>query len=61
MAGVIQFEQDLSWIPIINAHYHIGVDGLSMPMVLLSALLGFLVILVILAFIGSPQKNSNSN
>lgn len=46
MAGVIQFEQNLSWIPIINAHYHIGVDGLSMPMVLLSALLGFLVILI---------------
>jgi len=46
MSGVIQFEQNLSWIPIINAHYHIGVDGLSMPMVLLSALLGFLVILV---------------
>ncbi len=46
MAGVIQFEQNLSWIPIINAHYHIGVDGLSMPMVLLSTLLGFLVILI---------------
>jgi len=46
MAGVIQFEENLSWIPIINAHYHIGVDGLSMPMVLLSTLLGFLVILI---------------
>ena len=28
-AGIIQFEEKLSWIPTINAHYHLGVDGLS--------------------------------
>ena len=28
-AGTIQFEEKLSWIPAINAHYHVGVDGLS--------------------------------
>jgi len=45
-AGVIQFEEKLSWIPAINAHYHLGVDGLSLPLVVLTAFLGFLVVLI---------------
>jgi len=45
-AGVIQFEEKLSWIPAINAHYHLGVDGLSLPLVLLMSFLGFLVVLI---------------
>ena len=45
-AGVIQFEEKLSWIPAINAFYHLGVDGLSLPLVLLMAFLGFLVVLI---------------
>jgi len=44
--GVIQFEEKLSWIPAINAHYHLGVDGLSLPLVILMAFLGFLVVLI---------------
>ena len=28
------------WIPALNIQYHLGVDGLSMPLVLLTALLG---------------------
>ncbi|MBA7506772.1 NAD(P)H-quinone oxidoreductase chain 4 1 [subsurface metagenome] len=44
-AGVIQFEESVSWIPAINAFYHLGVDGLSLPLVLLMTLLGFLVVL----------------
>ncbi|MFH0942280.1 MAG: NADH-quinone oxidoreductase subunit M [Chloroflexota bacterium] len=42
--GAIQFEEKISWIPAINAFYHVGVDGLSLPLVLLTAFLGFLVI-----------------
>jgi NADH-quinone oxidoreductase subunit M len=45
-AGVIQFEENLSWIPAINAYYHVGVDGLSLPLVILMTFLGFLVILI---------------
>ena len=45
-AGVIQFEEKLSWIPLINAYYHVGVDGLSLPLVILMTLLGFLVVLI---------------
>jgi len=45
-AGVIQFEEKLSWIPAINAHYHLGVDGLSLPLLILMTFLGFLVVLI---------------
>ncbi len=45
-AGAIQFEEKLSWIPPINAFYHVGVDGLSLPLVVLMAFLGFLVVLI---------------
>ena len=45
-AGAIQFEEKLSWIPAINAYYHLGVDGLSLPLVILMSLLGFLVVLI---------------
>ncbi len=45
-AGVIQFEEKVSWIPTINAYYHLGVDGLSLPLVILMTFLGFLVVLI---------------
>ncbi|MFC2000965.1 NuoM family protein [Chloroflexota bacterium] len=45
-AGVIQFEENLLWIAPLNAHYHLGVDGLSMPLVLLTTFLGFLAVLI---------------
>ena len=44
--GQMQFEEKLSWIPAINAFYHLGVDGLSLPMVVLMTFLGFLAVLV---------------
>ncbi len=45
-AGTMQFEEVISWIPQIDASYHLGVDGLSLPLVVLTALLGFLVVLI---------------
>lgn len=42
----MQFEFMLPWIPALNSSYHVGVDGLSMPLVLLTTLLGFLSVLV---------------
>jgi NADH-quinone oxidoreductase subunit M len=44
--GQIQFEEKIPWIPAINAYYHLGVDGLSLPMVILTTFLGFLAVLV---------------
>ena len=45
-AGTIQFAEKLSWIPLINAHYFVGVDGLSLPFFILTTLLGFLAVLI---------------
>jgi len=45
-AGLIQFEEKMSWIAPLNAHYHLGVDGLSLPLVVLTAFLGFLAVLI---------------
>ena len=39
-----QFVEKASWIPAFNINYHVGVDGLSFPMALLTALLCFLCI-----------------
>lgn len=34
-----QFEEKFQWIPLLNISYHVGVDGISLPFVMLSALL----------------------
>ncbi len=39
-----QFVQKLPWIPAYNIQYFVGVDGLSISMILLTALLSFLCI-----------------
>ncbi len=46
MAGVIQFEEKYLWIAPLNSYYHLGVDGLNMPLVLLTAFLGFLAVFI---------------
>jgi len=45
-SGVMQFEELFSWIPSIGANYHLGVDGLSLPLVVLTGLLGFIAVLI---------------
>jgi NADH-quinone oxidoreductase subunit M len=35
--GGVQFEQRAEWIPSLGVGYHVGVDGLSLPLVALSA------------------------
>ncbi len=34
-----QFEVIAQWIPVINVNYHVGADGLSIPLIFLTALL----------------------
>ena len=41
LAGV-QFQEHRAWIPQLQIFYHLGVDGLSLPMVFLTTLLSFL-------------------
>lgn len=42
----MQFVEQVSWIPAFNVFYHIGVDGISMPLILLTT---FTTILVVIA------------
>ncbi len=42
----MQFVEYVSWIPAFNINYHLGVDGISMPLILLTA---FSTVLVVIA------------
>ncbi len=42
----LQFVERVSWIPAINSEYFLGVDGLGLSLVVLTAFLGFLATLV---------------
>jgi NADH-quinone oxidoreductase subunit M len=44
-ASHFRFVVDYSWIPLIGANYKLGIDGISMLLVLLTTLLGFVSIL----------------
>src|SRR5512134_380340 len=45
VANQFQFVEKYSWIPSINVEYFVGADGISMPMLLLTALLSFLAVI----------------
>ncbi|HIE40703.1 MAG TPA: NADH-quinone oxidoreductase subunit M, partial [Thiomicrorhabdus sp.] len=40
----MQFVENVPWIPMFNVNYHLGIDGLSMPLVLLTTFTQVLVI-----------------
>ncbi len=40
----MQFQEWFSWIPSFNVHYHLGVDGFSMPLILLTTFTTALVV-----------------
>ncbi len=42
----MQFTEKYSWIPAFNIYYHLGVDGISMPLIILTT---FSTVLVVLA------------
>ncbi|HWC13086.1 MAG TPA: NADH-quinone oxidoreductase subunit M [Actinomycetota bacterium] len=52
----IQLGANLEWIAQIGARYHIGVDGLSLPMFVLSALVTFLCCIYMWFHIPDPGK-----
>ncbi len=41
----LQFEVKKTWIEVINSNYHIGVDGISLPMLVLSAFITVLCVI----------------
>src|SRR4029077_17576489 len=44
-SGSYAYEETRQWLPAIGATYHLGVDGISMPLVLLSAFLFLFAVL----------------
>ena len=44
--GAMQFQELFAWIPLFNVNYHLGVDGISMPLILLNS---FMTVLVVVA------------
>ncbi len=42
--GTMQFDVNLPWVEALNANFHLGVDGLSVPMIFLTTLLSTLSI-----------------
>jgi NADH-quinone oxidoreductase subunit M len=44
-ASRFSFEENLSWIPSIGARYHLGIDGISLLLVMLTTFLGMIAIL----------------
>jgi NADH-quinone oxidoreductase subunit M len=55
-AGSLQQEVNASWIPQIDARYHIGVDGMSLPLFTLSLLVSFLCMIYSWWHIPEPGK-----
>jgi proton-translocating NADH-quinone oxidoreductase chain M len=41
----VQFEEKLPWLPAIGVSYHLGVDGIGISMLLLSALVGICAVI----------------
>jgi NADH-quinone oxidoreductase subunit M len=42
ITGAMQLEELHQWIPSVNVFYHLGIDGLSMPLFILTTLLSFI-------------------
>src|SRR5207249_3056851 len=43
--GGFQFQNKVSWIPSIGVQYSVGIDGISLLLLLLTTFLGFIAIL----------------
>jgi NADH-quinone oxidoreductase subunit M len=55
-SGAMQFEVNASWIPTIGARYHVGVDGISFGLFLLTFLITVLCIIYSLRWMPEPRN-----
>ncbi len=55
-SGEMQFEVDASWIPTIGARYHVGLDGISFALFLLTFLVTFLCVIYSMQFLPEPRN-----
>jgi NADH-quinone oxidoreductase subunit M len=52
----LQYELDVRWIDVINVRYHVGIDGISMPLYVLTFLLSFLCAIYTWRFVPEPGR-----
>ena len=52
----LQYELDVNWISAIGARYHVGIDGISMPLYVLTFLLSFLCAVYTWHFVPDPGR-----
>jgi len=55
-SGELQFVQNAKWIPVIGARYHVGIDGISMPLFVLTYLLGLLCAIYTYRYVPQPGR-----
>jgi NADH-quinone oxidoreductase subunit M len=55
-SGRMQFVVDASWIPTIGARYHVGVDGISFGLFLLTFLVTFLCVIYSVRWMPEPRN-----
>jgi len=55
-AGGLQFQLNTRWIPVIGARYHVGIDGISLPLYLLTFLLGLLCAIYTYRYVPEPGR-----
>jgi NADH-quinone oxidoreductase subunit M len=51
-----QFEERVEWIPALGAHFHLGIDGISLLLVMLTTLMGFIAVLCSWSYIQDRVK-----
>jgi len=50
----LQYTLDVNWISAIGAHYHVGIDGISLPLYVLTFLLSFLCAIYTWRYVPEP-------
>jgi NADH-quinone oxidoreductase subunit M len=54
--GTMQFQVDAAWAPAFDLRFHLGVDGVSLPLVVLTALLVFLCLVYSIRHVPRPGR-----
>ena len=52
----LQYQLDVSWIASIGVRYHVGIDGISLPLYVLTFLLSFLCAIYTWRFVPEPGR-----
>src|SRR6266550_2517418 len=52
----LQFDLNTSWISAIGARYHVGIDGISLPLFVLTFVLSFLCAIYTVHFVPEPGR-----